>query len=54
MKNPLETVCLKLAKELIEIKFNVDILYIEFGEELGKKFNIITKDNPFETIVIKL
>ena len=37
---------LQLAKQLIELKFKVKVLYIEFEDGSGKKFNVITTDNP--------
>jgi hypothetical protein len=54
MKNPLETACLKLAKELIEIKYLVEIIFIEIEDGSGRNYNIITKDNPLKKRFIKL
>jgi hypothetical protein len=39
---------LELAKELIELKFKVKVISIEFEDGSGKKFNIITKSNPLK------
>jgi hypothetical protein len=54
MKNSLETACLKLAKELIEIKYLVEIIFIELEDGSGRNYNIITKDNPLKKRFIRL
>ena len=54
MKNPLETACLKLAKELIEIKYLVEIIFIELEDGSGRNYNIVTKDNPLKKRFIRL
>jgi hypothetical protein len=54
MKNPLEIACLKLAKELIEIKYLVEIIFIEIEDGSGRNYIIVTKDNPLKKRFIKL
>lgn len=43
MKNHLE-----IARQLIELKFNVKILSIEFEDGSGRSFNVITSTNPLK------
>jgi hypothetical protein len=54
MKNPLEASCLKLAKELIEIKYLIEITFIELEDGSGRNYNIITKGNPLKKQFIRL
>lgn len=42
----MENKILYLAKQLIEIKFKVDVITIEMEDGSGKKFIVVTKDNP--------
>ena len=39
---------LELAKELIELKYKVQVTSIEFEDGSGKKFIITTKSNPLK------
>jgi hypothetical protein len=45
---------LDIAKQLIEIKFKVKVLLIEFEDGSGKKFNITTNINPAKKRFITL
>jgi hypothetical protein len=54
MANPLETSCLKLAKQLIEIKYLVEIIFIELEDGSGSNYTIVTKDNPLKKRFIRL
>ena len=44
----LERSHLEIAKELIELKFNVKVITIEFEDGSGKKFNVTTTSNPLK------
>jgi hypothetical protein len=44
----LERSHLEIAKELIELKFNVKVITIEFEDGSGKKFNVTTTTNPLK------
>ena len=39
---------LELAKELIELKFKVKVITIDFEDGSGKKFIVTTKSNPLK------
>jgi len=39
---------LELAKELIELKFKVKLISIEFEDGSGKKFIVTTTTNPLK------
>ena len=39
---------LELAKELIELKFKVKVITIDFEDGSGKKFIVSTKSNPLK------
>ncbi len=45
---------LSLAKQLIECKFNVKVIMIEFEDGSGKSFNFITQANPTKKQHIRL
>ena len=45
---------LDLAKELIELKFKVKIISIDFEDGSGKKFIVTTTDNPLKKRFVKL
>lgn len=45
---------LDLAKELIELKYKVQIISIDFEDGSGKKFIVTTKSNPLRKQFIKL
>jgi hypothetical protein len=45
---------LEIAKQLIELKFNVKVLSIEFEDGSGRSFNIVTKSNPDKKQWIRL
>lgn len=45
---------LQLAKELIELKFKVQVTSIEFEDGSGKNFIITTKSNPLRKQFVKL
>lgn len=45
---------LQLAKELIELKFKVQVTSIEFEDGSGKNFIVTTKSNPLQKQFIKL
>jgi hypothetical protein len=45
---------LDLAKELIELKFKVNIISIDFEDGSGKKFIVTTTDNPLKKRFVKL
>lgn len=45
---------LDLAKELIELKFKVNIISIDFEDGSGKKFIVTTKDNPLKKRFVRL
>ncbi len=45
---------LDLAKELIELKFKIKVITIDFEDGSGKKFIVTTTDNPLRKRFIKL
>lgn len=45
---------LQLAKELIELKFKVQVTSIEFEDGSGKNFIITTKSNPLRKQFVRL
>jgi hypothetical protein len=45
---------LDLAKELIELKFKVNIISIDFEDGSGKKFIVTTKSNPLKKQFVRL
>ena len=45
---------LDLAKELIELKFKVQIISIDFEDGSGKKFIVTTKSNPLKKQFVRL
>ena len=45
---------LDIAKELIELKFKVQVASIEFEDGSGKKFIVTTKSNPLRKQFVKL
>lgn len=54
MNNSLETACLELAKQLIEIKYLVKIISIELEDGSGKNYIVTTYDNPLKQQFIRL
>lgn len=42
----MEKSLLNIAKQLIEIKFQVEVNSIEFEDGSGNKFIVVTKSNP--------
>jgi len=50
----LEKSHLELAKELIELKYKVKVITIEFEDGSGKKFIITTTNNPLIKQFVKL
>jgi len=45
---------LDLAKQLIELKFKVKVITIDFEDGSGKKFIVTTTDNPLKKRFIRL
>jgi hypothetical protein len=45
---------LDIAKELIELKFKVKVITIDFEDGSGKKFIVTTVDNPSRKRFVKL
>jgi hypothetical protein len=45
---------LDLAKELIELKFKIKVITIDFEDGSGKKFIVTTTDNPLRKRFINL
>ena len=45
---PMEKSLLNIAKQLIEIKFQVEVDSIEFEDGSGSKFIVVTKSNPLK------
>ncbi len=45
---------LDLAKELIELKYKVNITSIDFEDGSGKKFIVTTKSNPLKKQFVRL
>ena len=45
---------LKLAKELIELKFKIEVLSIDFEDGSGLKFIVTTKSNPLKKQFVRL
>lgn len=45
---------LGLAKELIELKFKVKVITIDFEDGSGKKFIVTTKSNPLKKQFVRL
>ena len=43
---PMEKSLLNIAKQLIEIKFQVEVDSIEFEDGSGSKFIVVTKSDP--------
>jgi hypothetical protein len=54
IKVMLEKSILKLAKELIELKFKVQIIDIQLEDGSGTKFVVTTTTNPLKKQFIKL
>jgi len=50
----LEKSHLELAKELIELKYKVKVITIDFEDGSGKKFIVTTTNNPFKKQFVKL
>jgi hypothetical protein len=50
----LERSHLEIAKELIELKFNVKVITIDFEDGSGKKFIVTTTNNPLIKQFVKL
>ena len=50
----LERSHLEIAKELIELKFNVKVITIDFEDGSGKKFIVTTTNNPLKKQFVKL
>lgn len=45
---------LELAKELIELKFKVKVITIDFEDGSGKKFIVTTNINPLKKRFVRL
>jgi hypothetical protein len=45
---------LELAKQLIELKYSVKVISIEFEDGSGRSFNIVAAHNPLKKIHIRL
>jgi hypothetical protein len=45
---------LELAKQLIELKYNVKVETIEFEDGSGKSFNVTTTINPLKKRHVRL
>jgi hypothetical protein len=45
---------LEIAKQLIELKYNVKVISIEFEDGSGRSFNIVAQHNPAKKIHIRL
>lgn len=45
---------LELAKELIWLKFRIEVITIEFEDGSGKNFIVTTKCNPLKKQFVKL
>jgi hypothetical protein len=45
---------LQLAKELIELKFKIEVLTIDFEDGSGLKFIVTTKSNPIKKQFVRL
>ena len=50
----LERAHLELAKELIELKFKVKLISIDFEDGSGKKFIVTTVNNPLKNQFVRL
>lgn len=50
----MEKAHLDLAKELIELKFNVKLIHIEFEDGSGKRFIVTDTTNPLGKRFIRL
>ena len=50
----IERSILELAKELIELKYKVQVVDIQLEDGTGKKFIVTTTSNPFKTQFVKL
>ena len=50
----LERSHLDLAKQLIELKYKVQVISIQFEDGSGKKFIVTTKSNPLQKQFIRL
>jgi hypothetical protein len=44
---------LSIAKELIELKFKVQVISIDFEDGSGRNFIVTTKDNPLKKRFVK-
>lgn len=49
----LEKAHLEIAKELIELKYKVKVISIEFEDGSGKKFIVTTSNNPLKKEFVK-
>ena len=45
---------LEIAKQLIELKFNVKVSFIEFEDGSGRSFNIVTTSYPLKKQYVRL
>jgi hypothetical protein len=50
----IERSILELAKELIELRYRVQIIDIQLEDGSGKKFIVTTTSNPFKRQFVKL
>ena len=50
----IERSILELAKELIELKYRVQVVDIQLEDGTGKKFIVTTTSNPFKRQFVKL